>query len=139
MRDEASFPGQEYEPDIIDCHKNNQSGKCAGHTLTSDLIHTATVAFNALSDEEQKIVLDVQRHSWLRGEKTLDSKPAAREYDPQDINYYLARVEGQIARIEAMVSADSYETDVMTGTIRAAKAFLASLRNALDPHRIDVA
>lgn len=128
----------------------NLDGKLIGEHNIYDLIHTATTAFNAMSEDAQRVVLDLQRHSWLKGEKALDPRPASRDYHlietadtQQDINYYLARVEGQLARLEFILSAESHLSpgeaiSTGRGTINAAKAFLASLRNALDPRRIDV-
>lgn len=61
----------------------------------------------------------------------------------EDIHYYLARVEGQLARLDNLInvqqSSCAYgERDELNGTLTTAKQFLASLRNALDEHRIDV-
>lgn len=119
----------------------NLNGELTGNDLMSDLIHKATVAFNSMTEDQQKVVLDLQRHSWLKGHKHVDTEPAAREFDRQDISYYLARVEGQLARMDELLapSAPMGGYKELVATVRAAKAFLDSLRNALDPRRIDVA
>jgi len=117
----------------MSCTSKNLEGKCLGHTPLQDLIHTATVAFNALTNEEQEKVLEEQRASWLRGERAL-----AGQSSLQDQMYYLARVEGQLARMDRWNGLVANSKD-LTEILNTTKAFLQSLRNALDPRRIDVA
>lgn len=60
----------------------------------------------------------------------------------QDVDYYLARLEGQLARIEFLTEPSQSPFaiyDELRSTLTSAKNFLASLRLALDTRRIDVA
>jgi len=119
----------------MSCTSKNIEGKCLGHRPIDDIIHTATVAFNALTADEQEKILLEQRASWLRGERSLAGQPTLA-----DQMYYLTRVEGQLARVDAILAQAPFPNQTVLHSINeAAKAFLQSLRNALDPRRIDVA
>lgn len=131
-----------------------------GNEDIADLISRATIAFNALPRSEQDAIMQEQRNSWVRGERALDrverlqrmtdaqeSKLATdlanRRDHGQDVEYNLARVEGQLARLEALLNGDLGDGDFSEEDARAiltnAKGFLTALRNALDTRRIDVA
>lgn len=56
----------------------------------------------------------------------------------QDAQYYMARIEGQLARMEE-VAVNKYPHSSMLEIVQNTKGFLSSLRSALSPHRIDVA
>jgi hypothetical protein len=58
---------------------------------------------------------------------------------PEDIQYNLSRIEGQIARIESLIGSSTFHRVELCNVLKATKQFLADLRLALDPHRIDVA
>lgn len=60
-----------------------------------------------------------------------------------DVEYYLARLEGQFARMEALLDGDlgdgNFSTPEAQIIVTTAKMFLSALRLALEPHRYDVA
>lgn len=56
---------------------------------------------------------------------------------PEDVEYNLARLEGQLARFDVLFN-EVRVTKEIWGNLTSAKQFLAALRLALDPHRIDV-
>lgn len=58
----------------------------------------------------------------------------------QDAQYYMARIEGQLARLDLLTNGYYWhEHEEFISAIKETKGFLASLRSALSPHRIDVA
>lgn len=68
------------------------------------------------------------------------SKPKLKKVSP-DIEYNLARFEGQLAKLDTLINwsaCSSNDKDEFVETLKMAKQFLAALRLALDPHRIDV-
>lgn len=65
-------------------------------------------------------------------------------YQLDDVMYYLTRLEGQLVRLNTVLSSDSYLSPGQAvvqsrDIVHAAQAFAQSLRNALSGNRIDVA
>jgi len=57
----------------------------------------------------------------------------------QDTMYYLTRLEGQLLRLNELVKNAQVPKEQILHTIDTARAFAQSLRNSLDPNKIDVA
>lgn len=118
----------------------NLNGDMLGNEKIEDLLSRATIAFNALSDEDKTKHLAEQRNSWLAGETTEERWERVKKLGdriPIDAEYNLARVEGLLSRLEYINSHGLLDHEV-EDIHQKMKGFIASLRLSLDPRRIDV-
>lgn len=122
----------------------NLNGDMLGNEKIEDLLHRAQIAFNALSDEDKEKHMAAQRKSWVDGEmaiQRLERVKALSDRVPMDAEYNLARLEGQVARLERIsnsVGITLEVEDMLKEIVQKSKGFIASIRNAIDPRRIDV-